>query len=268
MDYPTLFYVEPREIPMFPDSDKGKVFAGCGYTDSQPREWTKAEVDWMLRMKAEGYTIAEIAKSLGRTETSISIKFKRIGKSVEAYNEKHRAEKYAANQEFLDAYKPFDILDLYCGAESWWYNHTDLGTVETNDINKDVKALNHKPADRLIAELYGRGCTYDLIDLDPFGSAYDCFDLAIRMAKKAIIVTFGEMGHKRWKRLDFVRSHYGIEDLSDFTTSRLIDEFRRIGWRHKKDCVPIIVKEWPRISRVYFEIRPMKITEQWESETR
>ena len=45
---------------------------------------------------------------------------------------------------------------------------------------------------------------------------------------------------------------------------RLIDEFRRIGRMHHKDCVPIIVKEWPRISRVYFQILPIKITEQWE----
>jgi len=131
-------------------------------------------------------------------------------------------------------------------------------------MDKSISATYNLPADRLIAMLYAEGKTFDLIDLDPFGSAFDCFDLAIKMAKKAIIITFGEMGHKRWKRLDFVRYHYGIENLSDFTTSRLIDEFRRIGWRNKKDCVPIIVKEWPRISRVYFEIRPMKITEQWK----
>lgn len=264
MEYPTLLSFEPREVPMLPEDAKGAIGAGCGYTNTPPREWTQEELDWLRDMKDKGFTNAEIAESMGRTETSISIKLKRIGKRVDTYNEKHREEKYAANLEFLNAYQPFDILDLYCGTESWWYNHTPSGTVETNDIDKSVKALNHKPAERLIAELYGRGCTYDLIDLDPFGSAYDCFDLAIRMAKKAIIVTFGEMGHKRWKRLDFVRRYYGIENLSDFTTSRLIDEFRRIGWRHKKDCVPIIVKEWPRISRVYFEIRPMKITEQWK----
>lgn len=247
-----------------PESIIGKSIAPCGYTESTPREWTQEEIEWVKSLKTQGYTLREIAENIGRTEVSVSIKLKRMGKASDGYNAQHRAEKYAANEEFLNAYKPFDILDLYCGKESWWQKHTPSGTVETNDIDKTIKALNHKPAEKLIAELYARGCTYDLIDLDPFGSAYDCFDLALRMAQKAIIVTFGEMGHKRFKRLDFVRRHYGIERLEDFTTSALIDHFRRIGWRHKKDPVPIIVKEWPRISRVYFEIRPMKITEQWE----
>ena len=55
-----------------------------------------------------------------------------------------------------------------------------------------------------------------------------------------------------------------LEKLEDFTTQRLIDEVRKIGIRNKKDLTPVIVKEWPRISRVYFEIKPIKITEQWE----
>ena len=268
MNEPTLIEFDKRQIPMLPQSSRGKTLAGSVYVKSTPREWTDAEIDWLYRMKDMGFTNSEIAKSMGRTEVSIGIKLKRIGKKNGRYNDAHKEEKYAANQQFLDTYKPEDILDLYCGKESWWDNHTKAGTVETNDIDKSVMALNHKPAERLVAELYSRGCTYDLIDLDPFGSAYDCFDLAIRMAQKAIIVTFGEMGHKRWKRFDFVRYRYGIENLSDFTTERLISEFRRIGLTHKKDLVPVIVKEWPRISRVYFEVRPIKVTEQWESATK
>ena len=268
MNQPILLNFDKREIPMLPQSYRGKTFACSEYVKSSPREWTQAEIDWLYKMKDMGFSNAEIAKSMGRTEVSIGIKIKRLGKKNGRYNDAHRDEKYAANQLFLDTYKPEDVLDLYCGRESWWSNHATSGVVETNDIDESVKANNHKPAERLIAELYGRGCTFDLIDLDPFGSAYDCFDLAIRMAKKAIIVTFGEMGHRRWKRLDFVRYRYGIDNLSDFTTERLISEFRRIGLTHKKELVPVIVKEWPRISRVYFEIRPMKITEQWESETR
>ena len=44
---------------------------------------------------------------------------------------------------------------------------------------------------------YYCGNQYDLIDIDPFGSVYDCLELAIKMAKKGIIVTYGEYGHKR-----------------------------------------------------------------------
>ena len=262
-EYPTLLDFDKREVPSMPEEFVGAVGIGCGYTLTAPREWTEDEIAFVQDLKAQGYTNAEIAESVGRTEVSVSIKTKRIGKKDESYNDAHREEKYAANLEIYNYNKPDDVLDCYCGTESYWRKLIGYAAT-TNDINKDIEADYHLPADKFLADRFVRGLTYDLIDLDPFGSAYDCFDLAIKLAKKAIIVTFGEMGHKRWKRLDFVRYHYGIERLSDFTTMRLIDEFRRKGWQNKKDPVPVIVKEWPRISRVYFELRPMKITEQWE----
>lgn len=264
VDYPTLFYVPKRDVPRIPSGFIGATRGSCGYTNSDPREWTDEEISWIRRLKEDGYTLSEIAESVGRTETSVSIKLKRIGKSNEGYNEKHRAEKYAANLEFYNAYKPKTILDAYCGTERWWHNNCPQSTVVSNDADNGISADYNLPAEKLVAKLYSENMTFELIDLDPFGSGYDCFDLALRMATRCIIVTFGEMGHKRWKRLDFVRRYYGIENLEDFTTPTLVEHFIRIGWRHKKECVPVIVKEWPRISRVYFEIRPMKITEQWE----
>lgn len=264
-DYPTLLSFDTREVPSLPSEMVGDTHDGCGYTHSAPMEWTDGEVEFVRDLKGQGYSITEIAAATGRTETSISIKLKRLGKTNEKYNDSHRAEKYEANAEFFNIVKPKTILDAYCGTERWWLNNAHGCAVVSNDYNNELPATYNLPAEKLVAKLYSEDLTFDLIDLDPFGSAYDCFDLSLRMAKKAIIVTFGEMGHKRWKRLDFVRSHYGIDTLSDFTTERLIDEFRRIGHRHHKDPVPIIVKEWPRISRVYFELRPMKVTEQWKT---
>lgn len=262
-EYPTLLDFDKRAVPRMPEEFVGEVRADCGYTLSAPREWTDEEIEFVTALKEQGYTNAEIAESIGRTEVSVSIKTKRIGKKKDTYNDAHRQEKYDANLEFYNSCKPEDVLDCFCGTESWWRGLLGFAAT-TNDINKDIKADYHLPADKFLMDRYIKGFSYDLVDLDPFGSAYDCFDLAIKLAKKAVIVTFGEMGHKRWKRLDYVRYRYGINDLSDFTTSRLIDEFRRIGWINKKDPVPVIVKEWPRISRVYFELHPMKITEQWK----
>lgn len=251
---------EKRSVPPMPGQFYGPVKGNCGYTKTDPREWTSGEIAWITELRDKGYTIGEIAESIGRSETSISIKFKRIGKTREKYNKSHRDEKYEANMEFFHLVHPSTILDLYCGSYSPW---DGLADTTTNDYDKTIQADYHLPADMLAARLYSEGKSYDMIDLDPYGSAFDCFDLCIRMAKKGIAVTFGEMGHKRWKRLDFVRSHYGITQLSDFTTERLIDEFIRIGSMHKKELQPVIVKEWPRISRVYFTIGTKKITEQW-----
>lgn len=77
-------------------------------------------------------------------------------------------------------------------------------------------------------------------------------------------MTLGELGHLRWKRLDFVRRYYGIETLEDFTIDNLIAEIQKIGLRNKKHLEPAFIKEWNQIGRVYFTIHPVKITEQWE----
>ena len=90
-----------------------------------------------------------------------------------------------------------------------------------------------------------------------------CFDLAIKMSKKAIIITLGELGHKRFKRLDYVRRYYGIEKLNDFTTDNLIKHIIKIGERNKKLLIPVYIKDWNNIARVYFKIKKIKITEQW-----
>ena len=84
------------------------------------------------------------------------------------------------------------------------------------------------------------------------------------MAKKGLIIILGEIGHKRWKRLDFVRSHYGIEKLEDFTSNRIVEEIIKIGARNKKKLIPIFLNDYRNISRVYFKIETLKITEQWD----
>ena len=126
-NWPTLFDLEPREVPSMPEEIKGKVGVGCSYTLSKPREWNDEEIAWLRDMKEKGFTLSEIAESMGRTEASISIKLKRLGKTNEKYNDAHRQEKYAANLEFLNAYKPHTILDAYCGTEKWWLKNVKGG---------------------------------------------------------------------------------------------------------------------------------------------
>jgi hypothetical protein len=46
--------------------------------------------------------------------------------------------------------------------------------------------------------------------------------------------------------------------------SKLIEEYLKIGERNKKTLIPIYVKDWRNIARVYFKIEQLKITEQWD----
>lgn len=251
------------EIPKMPESYKGKINKSGGYTKTQPRAWTEEELKWVENMKKEGYTNKEISYSVDRSIDSVAIKIKRVLKDKNTYNKEHILEKYEFNNKFLNTIKPASVLDLYCG-ENHFYEDK-VTNVTSNDNNKNINADYNKDALDCICHLYSEGCMYDMVDLDPFGSAYDCFDLAIKMAKKGIAITFGEIGHKRWKRLDFVSRYYGITKLEDFTINKLIEHVQMIGERNKKKLVPLFTKEWRNIGRVWFTIEPLKITEQWEN---
>ena len=260
-------------VPKMPEEYKGKVGKSCGYTLSSPRAYTKQEIEWMLNLKEQGYKVSQIAESVDRTEVSVQIKLKRIGKSENTYNKEHIEYKYQLNTEFFNIIKPKSVLDVYCGENRFWHTYNENQLADTvdkicvteNDINRDIIGINfNEDALKFISRMYVEGNKFDLIDLDPFGSAYDCFDLAIKMAKKGIIITFGELGHKRWKRLDYVSTHYGIESLEDFTLENMVEHVKAIGRRNKKNLTPVLVGEWRNIGRVYFEIQPFKVVEQWE----
>lgn len=249
-------------IPLMPETYKAPVSTGCGYTLTQPRAWTEDEVGWLKDMLGKGYSLKEIAYSMDRSETSVSIKRKRLAKRNDSYNKNHITEKYLTNESCLRILQPKTVLDLYCGSESY-YRKRGYDTV-TNDIDNGIEADYHMDAFKLICMLYAQGGKFEFIDLDPFGSAYDCFDLTIKMAVKGIAITLGEMGHKRWKRLDYVKYRYGIETMEDFTIENLIKHIQTIGFRNKKTLEVIEYHEWMNIGRVWFKIIPMKITEQWQ----
>lgn len=246
-----------------PEEYKGELRTSCGYTKTQPRAWTEKEIEWLEDMIKRGHSTSEIAHSMGRTEVSVSIKKKRLGKSRRTYNQKHINEKYDINYAFLDYIKPKTVLDAYSG--DGFYDSEKYDVI-TNDISEEFNTEYHKDALKLLCMMYSSDRKFDIIDLDPFGSAYDCFDLAIKMAKKGIIITLGELGHKRWKRLDFVRTHYGIDSLKDFTIENIISEIQKIGKRNKKELTVWNKREWERIGRVWFTVKKHKITEQWSKD--
>ena len=244
-------------LEKMPTEYKGELQTKTEYTATTPRKWTAKELDWVKMMLANGYNANDIAYSIDRSLTSVKIKIKKLSKQNNTYNAKHVIEKYEINEAFLQEIKPTSVLDLYTGEKCFYkeYNAT------TNDINESIAADYHKDAFKLICELYAKDCSYDLIDLDPYGSAYDCYDLAIKMAKKGLCITLGELGHKRWKRLDFVSRYYGINNIADFTILNLIKHIQQIGLRNKKRLNVYKFKEWQNIGRVWFKIEPIKILE-------
>lgn len=250
-----------REIPKMPEEYKGEIKKSGGYTKTPPREWTSLEIAWVKNLIEEGFTNKEIAESIDRSVVSASIKIKRLGKKDKTYNAEHLADKQQTNADFIQHIIPKTVIDVYAGEQS---GYTDFAEVISNDKNENAKTDYHLDALKFCCLMYAESQTADIVDLDPFGSAYDCFDLAVKMAKKGLVITFGELGHKRWKRLDYVSRYYGIERLEDFTLDALIEHVKAIGRRNKKELTVYAKREWRNIGRVWFTISPLKITEQWE----
>jgi hypothetical protein len=219
------------------------------YTHTKPRPWSDADVQHLKDGIQKGLSLAEIAKQLNRSETALAIKRKRLGKENRTYNDKHKDEKYEANLTYLQALKPKSILDLYAGPKSFYRGLVEK--VVSNDLIYDGHDYKDE-AKYVLAQIYAKRERYDVVDLDPFGSAFDCFELAVQVAKKGLIVTFGELGHRRWKRNDYTRRTYRIYDieaLNLITMSAYVDEVAR---RYKKKAIAWKRCDWNNIGRVYF----------------
>lgn len=240
----------------------GEVKKGSVYLKSNPRSWTDKELQWVIESMHKGFSIAQIAQSIGRTEISVAVKIKRLGKKSDTYNDANRNLKYTANLNYLQQIQPQTVLDVFA-ANSYYKTHPEIQLV---DNDKDVKfdTAYHMDGLKLLCAMYQENKKFDVIDLDPYGSAYECFDLAIKMAKKGIIVSFGEWGHKRWKRYDFVRPRYGINNADEFTTDAFIREIQRIAQTNHKQLEVIDSLKYSNFVRIYFKINKLKITEQWD----
>ena len=239
------------------------MFTGrCG----SPRKWSDDEVKWCVSLHEEGFSYSDIAVSLGRTKGSVQIKMNSILKKTNAYNDEHVEEKFMINAKFADdvigSFKGRHcrrILDLYCGYNGFWKQYADSKTntqieLITNDVNRDISADYNEDAERLIHKLYYEGNTYDIVDIDPFGSPYECIELGVKMARRGLCVTFRDLRMKQFNRLDFVRDRYDVGSLDDFSVETLIDYVMKVGRRNKKLLEVYYYSVWNKVARVWFRV--------------
>lgn len=228
-----------------------------------PQKWTVEEEEQLYKEYNEGKTIKQLQKIHNRSYASINAKLKRIKQKKGTYNQAHSNEKNLINKSFIKYLQPKTVLDLYSNTGTPAYYGLE---VYRNDINKNFELESNRDALLCLCDLYSQNKKFDLIDLDPYGSAYDCFDLAIKMANKGLCITFGELGAKRWKRLDYVKYRYGFNSLNEFNLINMVHHVQEIGLRNKKELKIYKTKEWNQIGRVWFIIKQFKEYSQWDTE--
>ena len=231
---------------------------------SKRRRWTKEELNTLNKYLDQNKTVKDIAKELKRTETSVHLKIKRLALDNATYNEKHQLQKYLANRKYLDDLKPNSVLDLYAGSKSYYINK--VLNVTSNDKNKSFNTTYNLNAFDLLCKLYLDKKKYDLIDLDPYGSAIENIYLATKLATKGLIVTYGELGHIKFKRLDFVSRFYNIHTLNDFTFDNLIKHTKLIAIQNSKELTIHSAYRFNKnLGRVYYLVNDIKI-DVWNKE--
>lgn len=241
----------------------GKELKKGPYTKTTPQEWSKDEVDKLLSLREAKFTLQQISEKMRRSLPSIRYQIKVQKKKNKTYNEENASEKLEFNKLFVEHVKPTTLLDVFAGEQSS-YEKLSIPHLISNDKRESSTNTHNKDALKLLCELYADGKKFDVIDLDPYGSAYECFDLAIKMAKKGLVITLGEIGQRRFGRLDFVKSRYGISTLEDLTSDNMIKVIQNIGIQNKKTLTVWRKADWRLTSRVYFTIQRHKITEQWQ----
>lgn len=222
-----------------------------GVIKSEPKKWSEEEINKLLELKKAGTQFNDIGKLLNRTAYSCNRKYYKLMKSKDTYNNKHRDIKYKHNKRYLEFLPECKtLLDVFSGGVSWWKENTNLSVID-NDIKIDGADFKLDAIDFLYNH---KSKKVDVVDLDPFGSAFDCFDFALQIAQKGIIITFGEIVGRRFNRMDFVEHRYNINFIEDFTTDNLSKYVEKRALIFRKKLTPVIKAEMTNISRVYYTI--------------
>jgi hypothetical protein len=228
-----------------------------GTIKTVPKKWNKDEIILLKELKNKNYSYKKISKILNRSEISVSIKYKRITKNNNTYNKKHVKQKYLLNEIFIKKIMPKSILDVYAGKSFYKKNQNSKNLyVVDNDI-KEKCDYNLNAIDLLYKF---KSKKFDIVDLDPYGSAFECFDFVLQIAEKGIIITFGEYGHLRWNRIDFVEHRYDINNKSNFIAESFINYIKKRALIHNKVLKVELLANFKNILRVYFSITKIKKT--------
>lgn len=223
-------------------------------------KWTKEEDSIIRQMRNEGFTVYAISKKLNRSQGVIENRIGKLRKEDGAYNIDHVSEKYEMNNDLFYEINPKSILDLFSGKNSFWKKYSKEATVISNDIKKDIISDIHADAEELLEVFYSIGnISFDLIDIDPFGSPIRYLDKSIMMSNKGIIITFGDIKKlKRFPtkyksymldvyRIDIPISKVTLSDLENF----VIERAKRLG----KNLEVYAACSWKTSDRIWFKIK-------------
>ncbi len=226
------------------------------------RSWTKEETDYLLYHKKKGATHKQLIETLGRTNHSINCKLKTFKKTAIGKNQPNIIDKYETNKLFIDLIQPNSVLDTHAGKKSY-YKTLDIKNVVSND-KLHGKYNNYNLDSLKLLKMLTQN--FDIVDVDPFGQVFDFIDPALKLAKKGLILTYGEFGSKPFHKKGImgprpatkrIFNNYGFDTINDFNIDYLITKTKEMALKYNKILTVEFAKSSKNKSiwRVYFSIK-------------
>ena len=220
---------------------------------------TEEKIEEAIRLKSEGFSNQHIADKLGVGVTRIKDYLSIKKKKDNVYNLDHLEDKYGLNDDFFNIIKPKSILDTCCGQRKFWADYKKFGCkVVSNDNMHDEKAspdyLMTLKANQLLEAYKLAGTKFDLVDVDPYGNPADCLEAAVKVAKKGLIITFGEFKRMRYRYKNvgkkYFKEKYGIDmSFDDITINDMADLIIKLSDNKFKVWK---IGDWRYCDRIYF----------------
>jgi hypothetical protein len=217
-----------------------------------------SDIDVIVVLKANGYNTDQIATAASRTSESINNKSKSFSTKTIGSNTAGIKGKYETNDIFLSQIKPKSILDLHAGKHSYYDPYSSINNTKLITNDKKYKGHTYKgDAGKVASLLYGQGESFDIVDIDPFGSAYSCFMSGIQMADKALIITFGDIKNAiQYRNIQTYGPRYSVLEIEELTISKILNEVNRIASICKKVLTIKHHLTTGKMHRIYFEVKP------------
>ena len=179
----------------------------------------------LLRLKNSGRTFSQISEIIGKTESSVKHKIRRISQSNNDDRHHHPEEKIRQILNYITG-NNLKILETNCGWGNLTKVYQKFGEVLSFDIDKEkIKKINNEQMEDVYAEkcdsiveihrlVYSK-CLFDVVDIDPYGMPSRYFPHIFLLIKKGILfVTLPKLGVQKLNKImaEHLNCFYGINE--------------------------------------------------------
>jgi len=235
-------------------------------------KWNESKETIAARLRAEGKTYREIGAELNTTATSVKHKIRRLAQSSNMDKYKHTKEKTEQLNnvsKFING-NDIHILETHSGFGGMTEQYQKIGNVESYDIDK--KRVDHinrlcmegvtaikGDSEQEIYRLISHKCTFDIVDIDPYGFPSRYFPHAFLLIKDGIMfLTFPTMGVAQINKITIrhYQAFWGIElSDKDVYIEKIKARLHDFAFQHKREIDFLDIKKIDRVFRMAIRVK-------------